>query len=216
MKYFDAIFKRKTKKQINLLNKNNDNTKQLTIKKNNEQWLDCGDIFYLLDTLKLTYESTEGLITIEKLSQDSLNCLMRGKLPSLEKIHTSDCITLSVCAVSLQNSANKKRIKAIADAAFIRLFIGTGLQSQAQFHHADLPLDNKAGALTQYDFKRGINTIYDLSLSSFITVLANKNSAYTNKFGRNSSVKSDNFDRIFSSYELQKVSAISSLFIGNS
>jgi len=63
--------------------------------------------FYLLDTIKLTFESNEGLITIEKLSPESLNCLMKGKLPSSSKIRTSDCITLSVCAVSLQNLAKK-------------------------------------------------------------------------------------------------------------
>ncbi|PAJ74769.1 hypothetical protein CJF42_08800 [Pseudoalteromonas sp. NBT06-2] len=207
MKYFDCIFKRKTKNKF--FNENNNKVKQLTVKKNSEQWQDCGDIFYLLDTLKLTYESTEGLVTIEKLSKESLNDLMGGQLPLLEKIQTSQCITLSVCAVSLQNLANKKRTKAISDAAFLRLFKDRGLQSQAQFHHPELPLDNKADALTRYDFKRGINTVYDLSLSSFITVLTKKNADYISKFGRNSSVKSDNFDRIFTNYELQKVSAIS-------
>jgi len=97
---------------------------------------------------------------------------MKGKLPPSSEIRTSDCITLSVCTVNLQNLANQKRTKAIADAAFLRIFSGSKLQSQ--FQHAELPLDSKINSLTRYNFKRGINTIYGLSLKTFINTLAKK------------------------------------------
>ena len=208
MNYLKNIFRREKQDEI-FLNDNLIEKKELIKQEYSDLWQDCGDIYYLLDTLKLTYESTQGLITIEKLPQESLRNLMKGKLPLLDKLEIAECITLSVCAVSLQNFESKKRTKAIANAAFLQFFKHSGLQSQAQFQHADLPTDNKADALTRYDFKRGIHISYGLSLKKFITVLINKNANYVKKFGKSSSsVKADNFHIVFTNHELAKFSEI--------
>ena len=207
MHYLRNIFKRKKQEQIFI----NDNPieKNIIKKQCSDLWRDCGDIYYLLDTLKLTYESTQGLITIEKFPQESLRHLIKGKLPLLDQLEIAECITLSVCAVSLQHLKSKKRTKAIANAAFLQFFKHSGLQSQAQFQHADLPIDGKADALTCFDFKRGIHISYGLSLKNFIAVLINKNAHYVKKFGKNStSVKADNFQIVFTNHELAKFSEI--------
>ena len=208
MNYLKNIFSREKKGRMFFNDKAIEN-KDLIKQEYSDLWQDCGDIYYLLDTLKLTYESTQGLITIEKLPQESIRNLMKGKLPLLEQLEIAECITLSVCAVSLQNLESKTRTKAIANAAFLRLFKHSGLQSQAQFQHADLPIDNKADALTRFDFKRGINISYGLSLKNFITALINKNENYVKKFGKNSSsVTADNFQAVFTHHELAKFSKI--------
>jgi len=208
MNYLKSIFKRKKQDQI-FFNDNPMESKELIKKEYTDTWQDCGDIYYLLDTLKLTYESSQGLITIEQLPPESLRDLMKGKFPLLQQLESSECITLSVCAVSLQNFESEKRTKAIANAALFRFFKHSDLQSQAQFQHADLPIDGKIDALTRYDFKRGIHVSYGLSLKKFITVLINKNTYYVKKFGKTpSSVRADNFQTVFTNHELAKFSEL--------
>ena len=208
MKYLKDIFNRKHKEKINLLTGSKQSSNTLIIKNKIEQWQDSGDIYYLLDTIKLTYESEEGLITIEKLSQQSFDSLMKGELPLSNQVQISDCMTLSVCAVSQQHLATQNRTKAIANAALFRVFPKAKLQSQAQFQHAQLPLDSKLNALTRYNFKRGINTVYGLTLKNFIKTLTIKNNAYIAKHGNKSSINSDNFESIFTNYELERLKSI--------
>ncbi len=208
MNYLKKIFRSKKQDQV-YFNDNPMGSKELIKKEYIDSWQDCGDMYYLLDTFKLTYESTQGLITIEKLPPESLRDLIKGHFALLETLEISECITLSVCAVGLQHFENKKRTKAIANAALFQFFKDSDLQSQAQFQHADLPVDGKTDALTRYDFKRGMHISYGLSLKKFIAALINQNAHYVKQFGKKpSAVRADNFQIVYTNHELAKFSEI--------
>ena len=200
-----SLFKRKS----TLINRHNDtavNDELLQQQKNNpDQWQDCGNLFYLLGTLKLTYPTNLGVITIEDLSQDSLTALSNGKL-SLPEISTnlpSQCITLSVCGMGWETNAGQKRCKAVDNAAVFRLLNDKSLDSQSQFKHVVLLLDQKSDQLSRYEFKGGTNIIYDLSIKQFLDFLHHENKKFTAKFGKNISIRSANFKHIFSKFEQQ-------------
>lgn len=92
-------------------------------------WEDTGKVFYIENTLKLTYESNSGSITLEKLSMQALPDLINNisLLPENSPLaikntaNQKSAFNISLCGVTWQKNANATRIKAIPDAALLRM-----------------------------------------------------------------------------------------------
>jgi hypothetical protein len=111
-------------------------------------WEDTGRLYFLLDTLKLSFESEVGLVTYERLSvemvKDILNQIKEGESAAFrQKIvaeQTSE-IRISVCGMTWQTLHGQSRTRAITEAAVLRSTTPDFLNSQALFKHADRIID---------------------------------------------------------------------------
>lgn len=162
-------------------------------------WQAQSDVYYLFDTIKLCYRSSSGQVTIEQIPLDDLKAVIYSHIPL---IADGESYSVSVCAVGSEVCGNKRRVKAIANAAIFRARAQT---SQALIQAPDLPLDRVFDELTQFDFKRGVQRYNNISLMDFIMQLKSKNES-TNSLGmHNSGIKSDNFNSLFSESELRSL-----------
>lgn len=164
-------------------------------------WHDLGKAYYLFDTLKLSYYSHLGNVTIEKISPSSIEALISENLPHIFGGEQGQ-YQLSICAITKQRSGDAMRTKAIANAATLRV---RKSQTQALFLDPELGLDRAAGTQVQYEFKRGVKRMNNLSVHQFIAQLEEANHLFKQEFSVHSGIKSDNFDALFSENELQSL-----------
>ncbi len=162
-------------------------------------WQAQSDVYYLFDTIKLCYRSSSGQVTIEQIPLDDLKAVIYSHIPL---IADGESYSVSVCAVGSEVCGNKRRVKAIANAAIFRARAHT---SQALIQAPDWPLDRVFDELTQFDFEKGVQRYNNISLMDFIMQLQSKNES-TNSLGiHNSGIKSDNFNSLFSESELRSL-----------
>ena len=165
------------------------------IEASNTPWQSQYGVYYLLDTIKLCYRSVVGEVTIEKIPLAQLNDVVKTNLPLIAE---GESYSVSVCAVSTETYGEHTRTKAIANAA---LFRARAKNSQALLQDAGLPLDRVADELTQYDFKRGITRLNNISLIEFIEQLKQANKQALAEGRHRAGIKSENFDSLFSESE---------------
>ncbi|WP_237714156.1 hypothetical protein [Vibrio campbellii] len=170
-------------------------------------WQHCGHIYYLLDTLKLTYESHCGRVTYEKLNLDTLHelCaeLQRGQHIAPKKTaYLPELFSLSVCGVCWEELGSQVRIKAIPEAACIRFESIDNIASEAKFQTSYrlsddgiIPLANQAG------FDRAVRRVTNISVSEFIRFLKACNTHIPQHFVSKLAIRSENFDSIFTPTE---------------
>ena len=166
-----------------------------SIKSRKANWQSQYGVYYLLDTIKLCYRSVVGEVTIEKIPLAQLNDVVKTNLPLIAE---GESYSVSVCAVSTETYGEHTRTKAIANAA---LFRARAKNSQALLQDAGLPLDRVADELTQYDFKRGITRLNNISLIEFIEQLKQANKQALAEGRHRAGIKSENFDSLFSESE---------------
>lgn len=107
-------------------------------------WQETGRMYYLPDTLKLTYESELGLVTHEKLSFEDVAAILEELKQANTKAFSQRVIAgqateirLSICGITWQTLDDKTRSRAVTDAAVLRTNDPKFLKSQAIFKHAD-------------------------------------------------------------------------------
>ncbi|MFD3389610.1 hypothetical protein [Alteromonas macleodii] len=173
-------------------------------------WKDTGQVYYPENTLKLTYQSNAGKITIEKLSMASLPQVL-AELQALDAVSTLarketanqvDAFSVSVCGVTWQTADNGQsiRIKALPEAATLRSPTACFTKSQAIFKHAFM-LEHD-DLLTPASLSRpGIFTYNRISLNDFINQLALANEKLANGQKATVSVGHQNFETAFTDHE---------------
>lgn len=166
-------------------------------------WQHCGHIYYLLNTLKLSYESHCGRVTYEKLNLDSLHelCaeLQRGQhIAPRGMAHLPELFSLSVCGVCWEELGTQIRTKAIPEAACIRFenieYTASEAKFQMSYRMSDdgvTPLVNQAG------FDRAVRRINNISVSEFIHFLQTCNSHIPRHLISKLAIRSENFDSVF-------------------
>lgn len=173
-------------------------------------WKDTGQVYYLENTLKLTYQSCAGKITIEKLSMTSLAQVL-AELQALDTVSTLaqketanqiDAYSVSVCGVTWQTADNGQsiRIKALPEAATLRSPTACFTKSQAIFKHAFM-LEHDDLLTPASLSKPGIFTYNRISLNDFISQLALANEKLANGQKATVSVGHQNFETAFTDHE---------------
>ena len=173
-------------------------------------WKDTGQVYYLENTLKLTYQSNAGKITIEKLSMTSLPQVL-AELQALDTVSTLarketanqvDAFSVSVCGVTWQTADNGQsvRIKALPEAATLRSPTACFTKSQAIFKHAFM-LEHDDLLTPASLSKPGIFTYNRISLNDFISQLALANEKLANGQKATVSVGHQNFETAFTDHE---------------
>ena len=181
-------------------------------------WHDTGQVYYLENTLKLTYQSKSGPITIEKLSFNAvadvlaqLQALNASSPLSRQQVaNQTDAFNISVCGVTWQKSSDgtSTRIKALPEAALLRSPTACFSKSQAVFKHAFLlEHDDLLSPITSSG-RAGIYTYNRISIAEFTQQLVAANARLVSKDRHKITVGFDNFNTAFTEHEQQAIEAI--------
>lgn len=172
-----------------------------------QTWRFTGHIYYLLDTLKLSYSSQAGLVTYENVNEESLASLCReisrGNWTQPRK--TADIpalFTLSVCAVSWEKRQGKLRVKAIPDAAALRFEDIDYQVSEAKFQSQYRPCDDITTPMADVGgFDKYIKRVRNLSTKEFLQILTENNQALPIALRHSINVTAKNFEYRFTHSE---------------
>ena len=181
-------------------------------------WHDTGQVYYLENTLKLTYQSKSGPITIEKLSFNAvadvlaqLQALNASSPLSRQQVaNQTDAFNISVCGVTWQKSSDgtSTRIKALPEAALLRSPTACFSKSQAVFKHAFLlEHDDLLSPITSSG-RAGVYTYNRISIAEFTQQLVAANARLVSKDRHKITVGFDNFNTAFTEHEQQAIEAI--------
>lgn len=181
-------------------------------------WHDTGQVYYLENTLKLTYQSKSGPITIEKLSLHAVADVLAqlqaldasSPLSRQEVANQTDAFSISVCGVTWQKSSDgtSTRIKALPEAALLRSPTACFSKSQAVFKHAFLLEHDDLLTPTTSSGHAGVYTYNRISIAEFTQQLAAANARLASKDRRKITVGFDNFNTAFTEHEQQAIEAI--------
>ena len=171
-------------------------------------WQDTGSVYYLLDTLKVTYLSESGLVTFEQISYKDIIKLIDKiyardtDILSPKKVeHFETCVHISVCGVSWEHRSGEIRSKAIKDAAILRTLDKRFTQSQALFQHRDVMNDEGVNALTEVSSQDGIYKYSKVNLCQFIKQIETSNKLIPKELKQTLSITRSNFSSIFTEHE---------------
>ena len=174
-------------------------------------WRDTGQVYYLENTLKLTYQSNSGAITIEKMSLESLPRVLKElqnldrntSLARQEVANQTDAFNVSVCGVTWQRSHDGKnvRIKALPEAAVLRSPTACFTKSQAVFKHAFMLEHDDLLSPTSSTSKPGIYTYNRISIAEFTEQLKRSNAQLAPSKKAKLGIQYDNFARAFTEHE---------------
>ena len=174
-------------------------------------WHDTGQVYYLENTLKLTYQSNSGAITIEKVSLESLprvlkelqNLDVNSPLARQEVANQTDAFYVSVCGVTWQRSSdgNNVRIKALPEAAVLRSPTACFTKSQAVFKHAFMLEHDDLLSPTSSSNKPGIYTYNRISIADFTEQLKRSNAQIASPHKAKVGIQYENFKSAFTEHE---------------
>ncbi len=171
-------------------------------------WRDTGQVYYFLNTLKLSYESEYGSVSFENLNLDSLTSLL-SELGSTQQPHLKQKVTagqtfafnISLCGVTWEESADSTRVKAIAEAAMLRSVNSNFMRSQAVFKHESFLEHNDILNAPTASNHAGVYTYSNISIEQFVEQLEHANSTISNTLRRRINLQAENFKQLFSEHE---------------
>lgn len=194
--------------------------KPALIKQKEEQavsiWQDTGQVYYLENTVKLTYTSNSGVMTLEKLSlnelPDVINALdampTGSPLARATVAEQDDAYVLSVCGVTWQKSQDSVRIKALPEAALLRSKTHCFTKSQAVFKHAFLLEHDDLLTPSVGSKKEGVYTYNRISIKEFTQQLERANERIAPPMRKAIPVHSDNFKTAFTEHEQKAIDVL--------
>ena len=170
-------------------------------------WQDTGEVMYLFDTVKLSYESEYGEVTYEKLKlqdvQGILDEIAASKSPVMRQKVTAEQtaeIRISICGISWQKHNGQIRAKAIPEAAVLRSTHASFAHSQAVFKHADL-IANLDRELLFLPNQTNVFRYNDVSVSAFFEQLEAINARFSQNTDNLVCLNKANYDAPFSEHE---------------
>lgn len=194
---------------INWISRSENNTQLAPVQKTTTSiWRDTGQVYYFLNTLKLSYQSEYGSVSFENLNLDSLTSLL-SELRTTQQHHLKQKVTagqtfafnISLCAVTWEESADSTRVKAIAEAAMLRSVNSDFLRSQAVFKHESFLEHNDILNAPSISNQSGLYTYSNISIEQFVGQLVHANSTISNDLKRRINVQPENFKQLFSEHE---------------
>ena len=182
----------------------------------NTCWFPCQHVYYLFDTLKLQYESENGLITVERVSTGNVEKILEAMIssPCLPPKYTAgipSLCSISLCGVSWEESQYGKRVRAIPEAAVFRCENIKASSSEIQLKCAG----STASPNSRLDIKTGlsIKKIHNLSFEQFVAMLRDLNGNIPSNHSQSIQVNADNFCSHFTdSEDISCISAVKRLF----
>ena len=178
-------------------------------------WKDTGKVYYLENTLKLSYDSELGKVTYEDLNLEKLGQVLSELAYSDRKgsnqkstANVKDALTISICAVTWHQKDGSTRIKAIPNAAVLRSKSSDFQQSQAVFRHEHQLEHDDVLAATNVNGKNGVFTYTGISVEQFVKQIEYTNQALSSDYKKQISVKQDNFKQAFTENEEQAIQSL--------
>ena len=194
---------------INWISRSKKNTQLAPVQESTASiWRDTGQVYYFLNTLKLSYESDYGSVSFENLNLDSLTSLL-SELRNTQQPHLKQKVTagqtfafsISLCGVTWEENADSIRVKAISEAAMLRAVNSDFTRSQAVFKHESFLEHNDILNAPSISNNGGIYTYSNISIEQFVEQLEHANSTISNNLKRRINVQPENFKQLFSELE---------------
>jgi hypothetical protein len=178
-------------------------------------WQDTGQVYYLVNTLKLSYESEYGPVTFENLNLHSLRSLL-DELKHTQTPHLKQKVTagqtyaynISLCGVTWQQNENSTRIKAITESAVLRSLSSDFKRSQAVFKHEVFLEHHDILNAPSTNNQNGVFTYSNVSIEQFIRHLEQANAEISSDLKRRISVNPENFKALYSNHEQAEIDAL--------
>jgi hypothetical protein len=174
-------------------------------------WQDTGEVMYLFDTVKLSYESEYGEVTYEKLAiadvEAILDDIKQATTPAMRQKVTAEQtaeIRISICGISWQQHNGQVRAKAIPEAAVLRSTHASFANSQAVFKHADL-IANIDRELLFLPNQTNVFRYNDVSVAAFFEQLEAINARFSQNTENLVCLNKANYDAPFSEHELSQL-----------
>jgi IS30 family transposase len=181
-------------------------------------WRDTGQVYYMLNTLKLSYETQYGPVTFENLNLETLPKLLSDleastskSLKQKETAEQKDAYVISLCGVTWEENENGTRVKAITEAAMLRSTQSDFRRSQAVFKHEQFLEHNDILNAPSLADKKGVFTYSNISIEQFVHQLERANSTISDNLRRRINVQPDNFKKLFSENEAAEIDALLNL-----
>lgn len=181
-------------------------------------WRDTGQVYYLLNTLKLSYESEYGPVTFENLNLNSLRSLLNelnnAKSPHLKQKVTAGhtcAYNISLCGVTWQQNEDGTRIKAIPESAMLRCVSSDFKRSQAVFKHEVFLEHHDILNAPSVNHQNGVFTYSNVSVEQFIRQLEQANADISSDLKRRISVNPENFKALYSAHEQAEIDGLLNL-----
>ena len=178
-------------------------------------WEDTGEMYFLIETLKLCFESELGSVCYERIeicdALELLKQLQLGNTPAFrQKIIASQPteIRLSVSGLSWQTLHGNIRTRAVSDAAILRATDPEFQNSQAVFKHADRIHDLDASILTLPN-QLNIFTYEHITPLQFMEQLNRINKRFTPGKGSSVNVNRENYIAPFTEHENNAIHSLS-------
>ena len=170
-------------------------------------WQDTGEIMYLFDTIKLSYESEYGEVTYEKLKMEDIEVILQdienAASPAMRQKVTAEQtaeIRISICGISWQTHNGQIRAKAIPEAAVLRSTSARFDSSQAVFKHADL-IANLDRELLFLPNQTNVFRYNEVSVNAFFEQLKAINARFSQDKNNLICLNKANYDAPFSDHE---------------
>lgn len=172
------------------------------------EWTTSSDIFYLLDTVKISYDSPLGKITVENVClENCAECLASLKHIAKNTDYSNCPFIITVCGVTWDvversRKITQRRVRAIPKAAGLRFFGDNRIDSDAYFYQANrLVLDNSP---SDYFTDRQVGeakAVAQLTPEQFIKNLQQNNQQFIKTHGKPLYLHKANFEEPFSEHE---------------
>jgi hypothetical protein len=173
-------------------------------------WRDTGQVYYMTNTLKLSYETKFGPVTYENLSLESLPKLLKELnapynplLQQKETAEQKDAFVISMCGVTWEENETSTRVKAITEAAMLRSVQSDFKKSQAVFKHEYFLEHNDVLNAPSLSNSNGVFTYANISIEEFVEQIEIANTHISAELKRRINVQPDNFKSLFSASEEQ-------------
>lgn len=174
-------------------------------------WQDTGEVMYLFDTIKLSFESEYGEVTYEKLNIDDIAAILldieNAASPAMRQKVTAEQtaeIRISICGISWQTHNGQIRAKAIPEAAVLRSTHASFSGSQAVFKHADL-IANLDRELLFLPNQTNVFRYSGVSVPAFFEQLEAINARFSQNADNLVCLNKANYDAPFSEHEQEQL-----------
>ncbi|RJE77584.1 hypothetical protein BGP78_00855 [Pseudoalteromonas sp. MSK9-3] len=185
---------------------------------NNSIWQDTGKVYYVLETLKISYLSNFGHTTFESLSPNTALSLIEdiyhpGNLNLAPKVTAgiTSPVHISVCGITWQKNSTQLRIKAIPEAATLRTQEANFANSQALFQHGSRTVDVAISSLSEHPTCTDSFRYNNINLKQFIKQLEHVNSFLPASLQRKAPICRNNFKKIYSDHENTVLSGLTAI-----
>lgn len=166
-------------------------------------WNNTGDVLYLMDTLKLSYRSSYGLVTIENIATQNIDACVQRALSERESAPdysaTAQPVELEVCGMTWERCSQTRRVRGIPKAATMRFFQYDQCDSDIKLY----PNQVVQSLLHQQVEEVGseLASLAKLNVRQFVDFLCACNQRVSKKYCMEQRLKKQNFQSLYSEHE---------------